>query len=172
VDSSDVGLLTSGLAFNPATRHLFVMTNSSEGLDVYVLDAQNDYAVVGGFNLSDLDSYEQAGLELDCTGYLWAVNQYTQWVIVADSGEVGMCAWQDIPWLSEAAASGDIAPGGAWALTLTFDATGLAAGVYQAHLRIREDTPYRAPSIPVTLIVTAPLPPHDNKLFLPMINKN
>jgi hypothetical protein len=173
LDSSDVGLLTSGLAFNPATRHLFVMTNSSEGLDVYVLDAQNDYAVVGGFNLSDLDYYEQAGLELDCTGYLWAVNQYTQWVIVADSGEVGMCAWKDIPWLSEAAASGDIAAGGVQAVTLTFDATGLAAGVHQAHLRIREDTPYRAPSIPVTLIVTAPPPaPGDNKVFLPMINKN
>jgi DNA-binding beta-propeller fold protein YncE len=173
LDSSDVGLLTSGLAFNPATRHLFVMTNSSQGLDVYVLDAQNDYAVVGGFNLNGLDPYGQAGLELDCTGHLWAVNQYTQWVIEADSGEVGVCDWKDIPWLSEASASGNVPAGGARALTLTFDATRLAVGTYQAHLRIEEDTPYRVPSIPVTLIVTpAPPAPDENKVFLPMINKN
>jgi uncharacterized repeat protein (TIGR01451 family) len=36
---------------------------------------------------------------------------------------------------------------------LNFDAAGLAAGSYQAHLRVVDQTPYLVPPIPVTLIV-------------------
>ncbi len=45
LDSKDVGLAISGLAFNPAIHHLFVMTNSGQGLDVYVLDVEQNTAV-------------------------------------------------------------------------------------------------------------------------------
>jgi uncharacterized repeat protein (TIGR01451 family) len=159
LDSVDVGLDISGLAFNPVTGSLFVMTNSASapGLyDVYVLDVNNNYNVVGGFNIDGLGDYEQAGLEIDCDGTLWAVNQITQDVVAATSGESGVCAWGDIPWLTEAPESGTVAAGGSQDVTLTFDATGMAAGTYEAHLRVTEDTPYEAPVVPVTLIVKEP----------------
>ncbi len=170
LDSQEVGLNISGLAFNPATGHLFVMTNSSEGLDIYVLDVHNHYAVVGGFNIAGLDFYEQAALELDCDGHLWLVNQSTQMVIEADSGERGVCDWRNISWLDVAPPSGNVAESGTQVITLTFDTTGLAVGTYQAHLWIGEDTPYNVSSIPVTLIVTEQASSKQT-MFLPIIIK-
>ncbi|NJN97015.1 MAG: S8 family serine peptidase [Anaerolineales bacterium] len=173
LDSKGVGLGISGLAFNPATHHLFVMTSSLEGLDAYVLDVEHNYTVVGGFNLNDLGAYEQAGLELDCSGHLWTVNQRRQQVIIADSGETGVCDWRDITWLSETPVSGSISTNGTQAVTLTFETTGLPAGEYQTHLRVGEDTPYGRLNIPVTLIVTGDQSPEgDLKIFLPLITKN
>lgn len=173
LDSKWVGLGISGLAFNPATHHLFVMTNSMEGLDAYILDVEHNYTVVGGFNLNDLGAYEQAGLELDCSGHLWAVNQRMQRVIVADSGEIGVCDWRDITWLSETPASGSVSAGRTQAVTLTFETTGLPAGEYQAQLRVGEDTPYGRLNIPVTFIITAgDVPPGNTSIFLPLITKN
>lgn len=172
LDSREVGLSISGLAFNPATHHLFVMTASMEGLDAYVLDVQHNYTVVGGFNLTGLGPYEQAGLELDCNGHLWTVNQRAQRVIVADSGEIGVCDWRDITWLSETPASGSISTNGTQAVTLIFETTGLAAGEYHAQLRVGEDTPYGSIEIPVTLTIMEGERPYDINLFLPLVTKN
>ena len=162
LDSKDVGLSISGLAFNDGTGHLFVMTNSNTGFDVYVLDVNDNYSVLGGFNITGLGDYEQAGMEIACDGHLWAVNQATKYVIEADSGETGVCAWQDIPWLAESPTSGSVLAGGSQAVTLTFDAAGLTPGVYDAFLRIINGTPYAVAPIPVTLTVP-------NTIFLPLI---
>jgi subtilisin family serine protease len=99
LDSKFVGLSIAGLAFNPSTGHLFVMTNAPSTsnalyLDVYVLDTANNYMALGGFNLRDgavkaFGDNDQAGLEIDCAGNLWAVDQTAQKVYVADSGETG-----------------------------------------------------------------------------------
>ncbi len=167
LDSKDVGLSISGLAFNAGTGHLFVVTNANAGFDVYVLDVSDDYNLVGGFDITGLGNYEQAGLEISCDGHLWAVNQITNSVIEADSDETGVCDWQDIPWLSESPTSGSVGGAGSQAVVLTFDAAGLSAGVYPAFLRIIDDTPYALAPIPVTLTV---LPP--NKIFLPLVLRN
>lgn len=171
LDSTRVDLSISGLALNPATGHLFVLTNAGEGLDVYVLDVHHDYSVVGGFHIISLGAYQQAGLELDCNGHLWAVNQGTQMVIEADSGESSVCNWRDISWLSEAPIDSSVAAGGAQTVNLTFDTTGLITGTYQAHLQVEEDTPYSVPSIPVTLIVREGAA-GDFKAFLPITARN
>ncbi len=168
LDSVDVGLDISGLAFNPMTGSLFVMTNAEIGKDVYKLDAHDNYNLIGGFNIAGLGDFEQAGLEIDCDGTLWAVNQVTQEVIAATSGESGVCDWAEIPWLTEAPAGGTVAAGGEEDVTLTFDSTGLALGTYQAHLRIIEDTPYQSIVVPVTLIVVEDT---TNLLYLPLIQK-
>ncbi len=116
IDSAAVNLSISGLAFNPATGHLFALTNhaAEQGLfDVYVLDVHSSYSIVGAFNLKDgstpvFPSYYQAGLELDCDGNLWAVDQGWDKVYVAESGETGVCDWQ-AGWLSAAPESGSVA---------------------------------------------------------------
>jgi uncharacterized repeat protein (TIGR01451 family) len=153
LDSVDVGLDVSGLALNPMTGSLFVMTNADTGFDVYKLDVNDGYNLLGAFNIAGLGDFEQAGLEIDCDGTLWAVNQITQEVIAATSGESEVCDWADIPWLTETPASGTVAASGEEDVTLTFDSTGLAPGTYEAHLRVLEDTPYGVPAVPVTLIV-------------------
>jgi hypothetical protein len=169
LDSMDVGLPISGLAFNPSTGHLFATVNAEIGFDVYVMDVNNSYSFVGSFNVSALGDYEQAGLEIDCDGTLWAVNQFTQEVVAITSGESGVCEWADIPWLSESPVSGTVAAGGEEAITLTFDATGLELGTYEAHLRITEDTPYGSLVVPVTLIVTEDV---SGLIYLPLVMKN
>jgi len=131
-----------------------VMTNSASGYDVYVLDVNDSYNQLGGFNIAGLGAYEQAALEIDCNGTLWAVNQTTKAVVAAESGETGVCNWANIPRLTEAPVNGTVAVNGEASITLTFDSTGLAAGTYEAHLRILENTPYPARVVPVTLIVT------------------
>jgi len=154
LDSKNVSLAISGLAYNPSTGHLFVMTNSAAASsdDVYVLDVNNNYNPIGSFNIAGLGDNQQAGLEINCNGSLWAVNQSTQSVIESDSGETGACPW-DIPWLSEAPTSGTVLSLGNQLVTLTFNTTGLSLGTYTAHLKIPNNTPYGPITVPVSMTV-------------------
>ena len=71
--------------------------NLAPAFDIYILDAGAGYANLGGFDIPGLIDYAQAVLEVDCDGHLWAVDQTYQAVYEVDSGEVGVCSWQDIP---------------------------------------------------------------------------
>ena len=69
-----------------------------------------------------------------------------------------------VPWLSVSPASGTTAAGTSTPVTVTFDATGLAAGSYTANLCVRSDDPDAGPGngtdlvvVPVSLTVTAPV---------------
>ena len=97
----NTGLAIAGLAYNADTRHLFVMVNGNPN-PVYVLDAANNFTITGQFNVSlGFGAYSGAGLEIDCDGNLWAVDQDTNTVYQFESGETtSMCA-RDVPWLSE-----------------------------------------------------------------------
>jgi hypothetical protein len=154
LDSVDVGLNIAGLAYNPGTEHLFALVNSSVGFDVYVLDANTGYSVIGGFDIPGVGASEQAAMGIDCDGHLWIVNQSTNEIIEADSGESDVCESLDIPWLSPGVTSGSVPGTDSLQVDLAFDATGLDPGqTYEAHLRILNDTPYGDILIPVTLTV-------------------
>ncbi|HPH96167.1 MAG TPA: carboxypeptidase regulatory-like domain-containing protein [Anaerolineaceae bacterium] len=156
LEQVNVSLPIAGLAYNPATGHLFV-TNSgiSAAYDISVLDANNNYANLGGFNVTGLHGGE-AGLDIDCNGYLWAANQSTGNIFEVDSGETGVCNYLDIPWLSESPVSGALAISATEPVSLSFDATGLQPGTYTAQLKLSNNTPYRVANVPVTLTVTMP----------------
>ncbi|HPD40852.1 MAG TPA: PKD domain-containing protein, partial [Anaerolineae bacterium] len=153
LDSYDLKLNIAGLAYNPATHHLFVMSNASVGRDVYVLDVTAGYTVMGGFDIEGLGSFEQAGLALDCNGSLWTVNQATGEVIQAASGETNVCAWNEIPWLTTNPMSGTVGIGSERAVALAFDTTGMVAGTYPVHVRVANTTPYGTLNFPITLTV-------------------
>lgn len=169
LDSTAVGLSISGLAFNPATGHLFALTNrliEGSTFDVYVLDTHNAYAILGGFDLLDgenqvFSDYSQAGLELDCAGNLWAVDQVAQKVVVAESGESGVCDWP-ADWLGVSPAQGSLPASVQSGVMVTADGSGLAEGAYQAYLRIVSNTPYADVIVPVELLITPPV-------FLPLV---
>jgi hypothetical protein len=60
----------------------------------------------------------------------------------------------DIPWLSESPLQGTVQPGGATAVAVTFDATGLSSGVYLGQLDIQSNDPLNPQVyVPVTLTV-------------------
>ncbi len=156
LDSYDLKLNIAGLAYNPATRHLFVMSNAEIGRDVYVLDVATGYTILGGFDIEGLGSFEQAGLSLDRDGNLWAVNQVTGQIIQAISGETGVCAWEEIAWLTADPLSGTVGIDAAQAIDLHIDTSGMDAGVYPAYLRVVNSTPYGALNVPITLTVVQP----------------
>ena len=157
MDSASVGLPISGMAYNAKNGHLLVMSNTS-GVDITVLDALNNYAVLGSYNVMDGGSRvfgagEQAGIEFDCDGNLWAVNQITQVVYNVSTGENAGCA-SDIPWLSENPTSGNVSSGGGTApVTVSFDSLSYYPGLKQAQLKVKTDTPVAVPAIPVTMTV-------------------
>jgi hypothetical protein len=153
LDSANLDLNISGLAFNPSTHHLFVLTNAATGLDVYVLDVADAYRMLGGFNIPGLGDYEQAGLSMDCAAHLWVVNQVTGQVFEVDSGEGSACAYADIPWLTLAPAQGTVNGGAAQAVVLTFDTSAASALRNHASLVIESDTPYEDLTISVDLNV-------------------
>lgn len=143
----NVGLGISGLAVNPSTNHVFAQVNNATQL-VYVLDAgQPLFPLVGAFQLSDSTganayaSFEGAGLEMDCAGNLWSVNQTTGKVHVNQSGETGPCVTQ-VTWLTEDPSNGVVPAQGTWDSTIGFDSTGLSAGCREAQLLVINDTPY------------------------------
>ena len=151
--SVSTGLNIADLAFNPSTGHLFVSNNAADGFDVYLLDADADFAVLGGFDVSGLDDWTQAGIALDCSGNLYLADQSANVVRKVISGEDGVCAWQTVPWLETAPTSGEIAPGEALSVTLTFKSEGLAAGYHDAHIKVATDAPGGSASIPVSVQV-------------------
>jgi len=166
----NVDLPIAGLAYNPSTGHLFVTNNEDIApFDITVLDVNANYAILGSFNVTGLDGGE-AGLEFDCNGHLWATNQSTGEVLEFDSGETGVCAYKDIPWLSEAPIIGTITPGANQNITLTFNSTGLGLGDYLAQVRLPNTTPYTTITLPITLHVVDVLPV-TYPLFLPIVKR-
>jgi hypothetical protein len=155
LDSVDVNLSISGLAFNPATRHLFVLTNADKGFDVYVLDTEANYAVTGGFDIPGLGDFAGAGMSIDCDGHLWVANQITQQVFEIESGETTPCSFADIPWLTVSPGNGSLLPGEEEALLVTINASAALAGSSQGNIIITTDTPYGSSNIPVNIDVQA-----------------
>jgi hypothetical protein len=165
LDSKVVNLSIAGLAYNPGTRHLFVLSNTDSTTtpthyDVTVLDTANSYAVVGGFNLlvSGVEAFAnntQSGLEIDCNGNLWASSYAAKKVFVAASGETGVCNWQST-WLSATPVTGTVSASGSNPLSVNVNATGLAVGSYQAYVRIVGNIPYAYGDeiVPVTMTIS------------------
>ena len=85
LDSVYVAMTIAGLAYNPDTQHLFVIENGFANDAIYVLDASNQYSLVGQFQIP-FGAYSGAGLEIDCDGNLWAVEQKTGTVYQLESG--------------------------------------------------------------------------------------
>jgi hypothetical protein len=159
VESAIVNEPISGLAFNPSTRHLFALVNlADQGHNVIVYDTANGFATVGAFPVTDdsgadvLVDGAPAGLDNDCDGNLWIVDQVHQTILEAVSGERGWCP-NDIAWLTTDPATGTIEPEGSLPVTLTFDTAGLFAGLHQAQLQIATDTPYAVAPIGVSFTV-------------------
>ncbi len=151
LDSANLDLNISGLAYNPATRHLFVLSNANAGFDVYVLDTNHSYAILGGFDIPGLGDFEQAGMSIDCASHLWVVNQVTAEVFEVESGEDAACSYADIAWLSVDPIQGTVPPGEAQTVDITFDADAAPVGFNRASLVVGNDTPYGVITIPVSL---------------------
>lgn len=72
----------------------------------------------------------------------------------------------DIPWLSVAPSNGSTAAGAAAAVSVTFDSTGLAAGVYQGSLCI-DSNGSNTPQVIVPVALTVTLPVDGPMLWVP-----
>ena len=110
--------------------------------DVFVLDARNALSVVGAFNVTqngqpvfDFLHNGGAGMEIDCDGHLWLVDQVGQQIWEVESGESNVCAFNQIPWLSEDPTSGTVLANSALPVTCTFDSTGLRRACARASSR-------------------------------------
>jgi hypothetical protein len=157
--SYNTGLPISGLAYNPDTQHLFVMVNASPTNPVYVLDAANNFVILGQFTIAGFTAYGGAGMEFDCNGNLWAVDQASNMVYQFESGETTKMCSADVPWLSESPITGTMPSASNQIVDISFDA-GVPEitqpGIYHAQLKIVHDTPYVVANLPVTLTVLAP----------------
>ncbi len=107
LQSKNVGLPIAGLAYNWLTGHLFVQENSPTDT-ITVLDVNNNYNVVGSFTVAGFGNYAGAGLDFDCQGHLWAVNQGNRDVYEIDSGEPGACLFCCAPWLTVTPSAGTV----------------------------------------------------------------
>ncbi len=165
LDSGNVGLQISGLAYNPTTRHLFVASVSSP-FSFYVADPSNGYALLRGFSATvdgvPVLANSAVSLEADCSGHLWTYDVFNNQVYEIESGERGWCV-TDIPWLSEDPASATVPGSGGGAhpagagntvpVTVTFDSTGLLPGLRLRSLVFTTDTPLPVAPVPVNFTV-------------------
>jgi len=79
-------------------------------------------------------------------------------VYEVDSGETTSVCSSDVPWLSEAPVSGNLAAGASQIIDVTMDSTGLTGPhTYHAQLKIKHDTPYTVPNVPVDMGVYPPV---------------
>ncbi|NOZ78758.1 MAG: hypothetical protein GXP48_06175 [Acidobacteria bacterium] len=150
---ANVGLAISGLAYNPLTHHLFVMTNASPTA-LYVLDVDNNYNVIGTFSIPGYPDYGGAGLAFTCDGHLWAPDQSTGTVYEVDSGENGACLSSSLPWLTLTPGDGTVPAAGTDPGQLPIDAQFIADGaprygLVQAQILVAQDTPYQVNPVQV-----------------------
>jgi hypothetical protein len=141
------GVAISGLAYSSRTGKLYAQVNAGAQL-IYVIDTNGPgFVVEGAFGLTNGTggpaylSFEGAGLEMDCSGTLWSVNQVTNRVFANESGESNPCI-DDIPWVSENPASGTVAAEGSSDVTITFDAGTMAPGCVDGHMIVSNNGPY------------------------------
>lgn len=167
LDSHNIQLDVSGLAFNPDSGLLYALQNvPGDVYDIYVLDPGNNYAIVGAFNVPDLLDYGQGALDLSCDGSLWLTDRLSNTVYQVSSGESHACTYAKVGWLNVTPSSGSLAAGNSATLTLTLSAQGLDLGSYAAHLLVTSNTPYADISLPVTLQVQA-----GQLIFLPALQR-
>jgi hypothetical protein len=166
LDSGNIGVQVSGLAFNPTTRHLFVTAFQFVPFDMYIVSPDDGYAVLSGFNVQSAGepvlNLRGVSLEADCDGHLWVMHVDTKVVLEVESGERGWCVG-DIPWLSEDPMSatipgtggGSVAAGGGntQPVNVTFDSAGLFPGLYRRTLVFTTDTPDPVAPVPVEFTV-------------------
>jgi uncharacterized repeat protein (TIGR01451 family) len=153
LESFSAGLEVSGLAYNPGSGHLFVLSNTDAAADLFVLDVNNAYATVSSSKLAGMAAFDQAGLEADCAGNLYAVNQTTAEVLVVPSGETGFCSFSTVPWLDETPKTGTIAAGATQAVTLDFITALQWPGLHQASLRVAGTSPFAPVDVPVNYTI-------------------
>jgi hypothetical protein len=171
IRSVNIGLSIAGLAFNAETNHLFISVNgaSSDGeFDIVVADAASpDFVKVGGYDVRlDVDGdgvaddvindNGQAGLDIDCSGNLWIVDQNQQFAVGFESGETGVCEWNNVAWLSVSETSASLAVDETSDIAVDFNAAGMTAGTYTASIVYANNTPYGSTSIPVTMTLNEP----------------
>ena len=122
--------------------------------------------MVGGFNIMNgatraITDGDEKGLEIDCDGNLWLQAHDTtapsDKVLSFASGETGVCDWQN-SWLSTTPVTGSVAALDSSDVDVIVDATGMAAGTYNAYLRVVNSTPYGDDILPVTLNVANSAP--------------
>lgn len=161
IRSIDVNLSIAGLAFNSASGQLYVTNSdvaSSTIFDVYVLDANTPYLnILGGFHIDNQEGtvlQGQAGLEIDCDGNLWAVDQTQQKVLAVATQVGGVCDWRKVPGLSfTGEPTGVITANDNAEISLTLKASELAVGEYNATLVVMNDTPYGVVNVPLDINV-------------------
>lgn len=145
----NTGLSISGLAYNPATQHLFVMTNAAPNL-VHVLDVANGYVDLGTFPIAGFGDYSGAGIEFGCDG-LWAMNQADGKAYLVDAGESYPCN-PNLPWFTMTPAQGVVPSSGQLDILTEFFPEGVAPahfGLFRAQVHSTNDTPFALPTIPV-----------------------
>ena len=154
LETVNAGLDVSGLAYNPGTGHLFVLANTDAAADLFVLDVNDGYTVVASFKVTGMGEFEQAGLDADCPGTLYPVNQAPGEVLVLPAGETGFCSYSTVPWLDETPKSGTIAAGATQAVTLDFTTALRWPGLHQARLRVAGTNPFPPSEIPVNFTIS------------------
>ncbi len=176
LDYKKVNLPISGLAYNPSTGHLFAMVNTNTqntgAFDVYVLDVNNGYSVLGMFNVhqpggsdSVISAGGQAAMGFACDGALWAIDQNANKALSFKSGEDGWCDWQ-ADWVTVDPANPSVGFGTSQDLNVQVDLTGKPAGTYKAHLVALATTPYYVAPVNITAVVKPLNDDPDNAIAL------
>jgi hypothetical protein len=145
----------SGLAFDAGSGTLYLSAIDFDTYDpatdsyeakMYTIDQQSGQATVVA------DGYG---------GFVGPVIPYsvvagTQFTALAIATQPGPCAtMNDIPWLGESPSEGSVQPGSVQAVTLTFDASELAPGIYTGNACFNSNDPDRRQvAVPVTFTVT------------------
>ncbi len=127
--------------------------NYAQGLD---FDDGNGHLYLAGYNASTgLGGLYDVDLTNGAASLIGPIGGGDEMDAFAVAVASGPCATpQDIPWLSESPTSGTTAPGGSDDVTVTFDATSLSEGTYDANLCVHSDDPNnRTVTVPVEFTV-------------------
>ncbi len=144
----------SGLAFHENANVLAVIPNADPEY-IYLLDAATG-TLLDQYDPPANAPYGGAGIEFDGSGELWVARQNTSMVYQVEFSDLlGPRGVGDVSWLSEDITSGVLLPTESIDITVTFDATDMYGGTYQAELVIDNNDPDNLDLVvPVTLDVT------------------
>ncbi|WP_109472440.1 S8 family serine peptidase [Ornithinimicrobium cavernae] len=142
-----------GLAYNPTSDTIWYTDRTTDRPTRLLQVDPVDCSLVNAWWFPGQQRGNAGGLATDATGALWAVDQFSDEVLLVDVEDDLVT---DLPWLSLSTTGGTLAPGESMTVEVSYSSEGLEPGVLGANILVRSDAGRQSKEyVPVTLTTTA-----------------
>ncbi|WP_256839071.1 carboxypeptidase regulatory-like domain-containing protein [Ornithinimicrobium faecis] len=142
-----------GLAYNPTSDTIWYTDRTTDRPTRLLQVDPVDCSLVNAWWFPGQQSGQAGGLATDATGALWAVDQFSDEVLLIDVEDDLVT---DLPWLSLSTTGGTLAPGESTTVEVSYSTEAAEPGVLAANILVRSDSGRQSKEYVPVAITTTP----------------